>query len=122
MRAFLTALKRGFSPFEKGGPGGFLEVRGHCRCRKSPLVPLFQRGEFSRKLDQCSSLYNPGTGWFTPRRSADPDHKRARCSRKALATTDTELKLMAAAAIMGDNSSPKTGYSTPAAIGTPRAL
>ncbi|MFT5138919.1 MAG: hypothetical protein ACI9CB_000548 [Rhodothermales bacterium] len=43
-------------------------------------------------------------------------------SRKALAITDTELKLMAAAAIMDDNNIPKTGYKTPAATGTPKAL
>lgn len=43
-------------------------------------------------------------------------------SRRALLTTDTELRLIAKAAIIGLNSSPKEGYSTPAAIGTPRAL
>ena len=43
-------------------------------------------------------------------------------SRKALLITETELKLMAAAAIMGDNNRPKTGYKSPAAIGTPIAL
>jgi hypothetical protein len=36
--------------------------------------------------------------------------------------TDTELKLMAAAAMIGLNSSPKNGYSTPAASGTPSEL
>ena len=36
--------------------------------------------------------------------------------------TDTELKLIAAAAIMGDSSSPKTGYKTPAATGMPTEL
>jgi hypothetical protein len=36
--------------------------------------------------------------------------------------TDTELKLMAAAAIMGDSRSPKKGYNTPAATGTPNEL
>jgi hypothetical protein len=44
--------------FEKGeGRGEFPEVRGHRRRRKSPLAPLFQRGEFSKKRDQRSSLY-----------------------------------------------------------------
>jgi hypothetical protein len=42
--------------------------------------------------------------------------------RKEFAITDTELKLMATAAIIGDNSRPKNGYSTPAATGTPREL
>ena len=36
--------------------------------------------------------------------------------------TETELKLMAVAAIMGDSNMPKKGYSTPAAIGTPAVL
>ena len=34
--------------------------------------------------------------------------------------TETELKLIAAAAIIGLSSNPNQGYSTPAAIGTPR--
>lgn len=36
--------------------------------------------------------------------------------------TETELKLIAAAAIIGDNKIPKTGYKTPAAIGIPNTL
>jgi len=47
---------------------------------------------------------------------------RARRRRKALEMTDTEEKLMAAAAITGLSSSPKAGYSTPAASGTPSEL
>jgi hypothetical protein len=46
----------------------------------------------------------------------------ARRSRRALAMTDTELKLIAAAAKTGCNSNPVNGYSTPAAIGTPSRL
>jgi hypothetical protein len=40
-------------------------------------------------------------------------------SRSALLMTDTELRLIAAAAIIGDNNRPKNGYSRPAATGTP---
>ena len=36
--------------------------------------------------------------------------------------TDTELKLIANAAIIGDNNIPKNGNKTPAAIGTPNVL
>lgn len=43
-------------------------------------------------------------------------------SRNAFAITDTELRLMAALAIIGDSSTPKNGYSTPAATGMPSAL
>lgn len=43
-------------------------------------------------------------------------------NRKELAITDTELKLMANAAIIGDNKIPNTGNKIPAAIGTPSTL
>jgi hypothetical protein len=46
----------------------------------------------------------------------------ARRSRNALPMTDTELRLMAAAAIIGESSRPNTGNSTPAAIGMPTPL
>lgn len=39
-----------------------------------------------------------------------------------LTITETELKLMAAAAIIGDSNIPKNGNSTPAATGTPSEL
>ncbi|MBC7405082.1 MAG: hypothetical protein H7252_05305 [Cytophaga sp.] len=45
-----------------------------------------------------------------------------RFSRSALPVTDTELKLIAAAAIIGESSNPKNGYSRPVATGTPSAL
>lgn len=48
--------------------------------------------------------------WTAPRR------------RKALLITDTELRLIASAAIIGDKSQPVKGKSTPAANGTPSAL
>lgn len=40
----------------------------------------------------------------------------------AFAITDTELKLIARAAIIGESRMPKNGNNTPAAIGTPRVL
>ena len=40
----------------------------------------------------------------------------------ALVITDTELKLIAAAAIIGESNKPKNGYSTPAAMGMPSTL
>jgi hypothetical protein len=43
-------------------------------------------------------------------------------SLSALPITETELKLMAAAAIIGLRSSPKAGKRTPAASGMPTAL
>lgn len=43
-------------------------------------------------------------------------------NRKAFPITDTELKLMASAAIIGDNKIPNAGYKIPAAIGIPIVL
>jgi hypothetical protein len=43
-------------------------------------------------------------------------------SLSALAITETELKLIAAAAIIGFKSRPNAGKSTPAASGTPTTL
>lgn len=40
----------------------------------------------------------------------------------AFTITETELKLIAKAAIIGDSKTPKNGYKTPAAIGTPKTL
>ena len=57
---------------------------------------------------------------------AGPPHpmgqRRARRKRSAFPTTETELKLIAAAAIIGLSNRPNQGYSAPAAIGMPRAL
>lgn len=49
-------------------------------------------------------------------------YSRILFNRSALPITDTELKLMAAAAIIGESSMPKKGYNTPAATGTPNTL
>ena len=45
-----------------------------------------------------------------------------RFRRNAFPMTETELKLMVSAAIMGDSSHPVSGYRTPAAIGIASAL
>ena len=42
--------------------------------------------------------------------------------RKALLMTETELRLMASAAIIGDSNQPVNGNNTPAASGTPSML
>lgn len=47
-------------------------------------------------------------------------YSEARRNRSALPITETELKLIAAAAIIGLSNSPKNGYRIPAAIGTSR--
>ena len=42
--------------------------------------------------------------------------------RSALVMTETEDRLIASAASIGDSNMPVAGYSTPAAIGMPSAL
>jgi len=59
------------------------------------------------------------SAWHSRRRAHS---KRARPRRSALATTETELRLIASAAIIGLSSSPVAGYNAPAATGTPNAL
>jgi hypothetical protein len=49
-------------------------------------------------------------------------YKWTRLSRNAFPITETELKVIAALAIIGFNKSPMKGYSMPAAIGTPSTL
>ena len=55
-------------------------------------------------------------------RFASLSQRPTRRRRRALLTTDTELKLIAAAAIIGFSRMPKNGKSTPAATGTPTLL
>ncbi len=71
-------------------------------------------------VDIAWSIYRPcATG--IANKSAIPYRDNLR-KRSALKITDTELKLMAAAAIIGDSRMPKNGYRIPAATGTPSAL
>ncbi len=55
-------------------------------------------------------------------RSFSSAYNFARRNRSAFPITETELKLIAAAATIGLSNIPVTGYSTPAASGTPSAL
>ena len=85
-----------FSVAERGAPGS-----GPCGCRREACG----RRRCSQPTCRVSRTYN-----FT------------RFSLSELVITETELKLIAAAAIIGDSSMPKNGNSTPAAIGTPAVL
>ena len=90
---------------------------------------------------QCRSAAVPGTGISAvpsvsrtlqamTRRTRDRArnsmlaiyYSAVRRSRSALVMTDTELNVMAAAAIIGLSRMPKNGYRRPAAIGTPITL
>ena len=95
-------------------------------------VPGFRGSQgLGSEVLKCGSAFlvswiqNLGT---QPRNSGTPEPRDLHtetllpCNRNALAITDTELKLIAAAAIIGLSRMPNEGYSTPAAIGTPSAL
>ena len=49
-------------------------------------------------------------------------HNLTLLNLKEFAITETELTLIAAAAIIGDNKIPKNGNNIPVAIGTPNTL
>src|SRR4051812_27947846 len=80
-------------------------------------------------LSKCHSPYRAPAYivWFPRRCPPDsffppPGQSSTRRRRRAFAITLTELTLMAAPAIIGLSTHPKSGYSTPAASGTPSAL
>ena len=94
-------------------------------------------------LSKCTNREGAASSTTTPRRDEfhDPEshdddvlqllcvdprdgncHSSSCLSRSAFAIADTELRLIAALASIGESSKPNTGYKTPAAIGTPRAL
>ena len=84
----------------------------HC---SAPVMKHAPRG---RREDATSALL----GLITPWRGCLFPYSRTVRRRRALPITETELRLMAAAAIIGLSRSPNTGYSTPAATGTPSVL
>lgn len=85
-------------------------VHASARCefkrRTKPILVLSARAAYDQ--DQTNPAGRPG------------DH--AERNRSAFPTTETELSDIASAAMSGDSSTPKNGYKTPAAIGTPSAL
>lgn len=91
---------------EKGVAGR--QGRLRCCCRKVPVGGC--SGCPARMRDRVNVFYIPVF------------YNSTRLSLSELPITETELKLMAAAAIMGDNRIPKKGYNTPAAMGTPAVL
>ena len=95
---------------------------GWVRLEQDPLPPvtdahIFGAGDWMRRNDAAVPFTGNGLRLHL-RRGASYEEETA---IEGL-ITETELKLMAAAAIIGDNSIPKNGYNTPAAIGTPAVL
>ena len=83
----------------------------------------FHRGQRRRLVIKSISL-SSAQGGCPPDPASVPTHGQSwTCrNRSEFVITETELKLIAAAATMGLSRRPKTGYSTPAAIGTPSEL
>jgi hypothetical protein len=97
------ALLNGFIPIRNGVENKAARIR-----RRRQYVLVRQGAE-----DEVNTIIGS---------SADRNHSFTRLNRKAFVITDTELKLIAAAAMIGDSNKPKNGYSNPAAIGTPSML
>jgi len=109
---------------------------GRSRMKRGPRAPTGPATSDERRLPTASPPWIRlqrglhGAASWRPRRpgaAARPPaspvaHSFKRRSRSALAMTDTELRLMAAAASIGLSRMPNAGYSTPAASGTPSRL
>jgi hypothetical protein len=92
--------------------------RKHSDCNDRPAQ---QASSFQRSHQaMMPSAWMRQLIWI--KKELHRSQRRTRRSRSALLTTDTELIAMAAPAKIGDRSTPNTGYSTPAAMGTPSAL
>src|SRR5258705_13433238 len=93
----------------------------HCAC--AVRAPSTRAAATRRRMvviiDECPLAVAP-FGDSTAGTPVYPGHCER--SRSELVITDTELRLIAAAASIGDNTTWNTGYSTPAAIGTPAEL
>ena len=77
----------------------------------------------NRSDQECSGpRIAPGSNSWNEECPLLTHHSLIVLSLSELAITETELKLIAAAAIIGFSSSPNAGNSTPAASGTPTAL
>src|SRR6516165_4562362 len=96
-------------PAQYGPPG--------CASRTS-VRPSRRRNNRSPALSFCAISAEPYDIFDQRVTPGRPAYLR----RSALPITDTELKLIAAAAMTGLSSNPKNGYNTPAAMGTPAEL
>lgn len=102
---------------------------GDQRCSENAQNPIHGRRLYDKYSESQARRRFRCPAHFLRRADSSPEtfcngfrQSRARRSRNALVTTDTELMAIAAPAKIGDSNSPKNGYSTPAAIGTPSAL
>lgn len=97
---------------------GRRRIAGTARSSGADIPPTI----FCRSLSRGRSPTGDtgATGGWKP--IAPAVHAEAARNLNALPTTDTELRLIARAATIGDNVTPHSGYNAPAANGTPTAL
>ena len=118
----------------------FYYLRSRADLHRAPPGAVSTLGRGTAGAASVATLAVIGAGLAAQRslpRSGEPGccrrpearQHRGRCAQtfaerslSALPTTETEDRLMAAAAKIGDSRMPKKGNSTPAAIGTPSVL
>lgn len=109
-------LWRGWALTPPAGPGRRFDERRQ-NTRGSVDVGIARRDEIAlRVLEVSAGDGSPRLGWAMNAQSLTDR------SRSELTITDTELRLMAALATIGDSSHPSAGYNTPAASGIPSTL
>ncbi len=120
-------MKRANSAWRSGGRWSqAITITGPCTPTMVPMglltgsIAVMSCGAHVELFCQAGA-WNAVARWIA-HGAQSPAYSRTRFSRSALLTTDTDDRLMAAAAMMGESNSPNTGYSTPAATGTPSAL
>jgi pimeloyl-ACP methyl ester carboxylesterase len=139
--------RRASTPSACGAPSARSTTPRTCARHRAPLpwssapgISCSARSFSSRPSTRCApTCLSPCCPTWTTSRSpptrapcppssapsaaaSEPAHHLTLFSRRALAITLTDDAAIAAAAITGESSRPKTGYSTPAAIGMPAAL
>ena len=99
--------------------GSAVATRG--RCRRRVAIEFTHRSNHGTDGDQKGEQERERA---TPHdeSSIHGAYSVARRSLRALTITETELKVIAALAMIGLSSRPNSGYRTPAATGTPNAL
>src|SRR6266699_2528140 len=102
-----------------------LEPRRESACEQQTKIERMMETKFREEPLRKAGLLSSVTCHPSPvtrHPSSLASQILARRSRSALPITDTELKLIAAAASIGLRRIPKNGYRTPAASGTPSEL
>jgi len=92
------------------------------RSRKTESPEEILKGTLCGRRDRYRKVQSAAPGTEKQERCLTRFHSSILRRRSEFVMTDTELKLIAAAAMIGESSRPKNGYRTPAAIGTPAAL